>query len=401
MPAPMKVTLALGPGGVREVAEAFLADERLDHVDELDGYTIVEPQGDVVVAACGVTDEATDAFVAFVSQRAGGRPVVLLAPGGPNGFAGRLVGVGIEDVVVLPDACTPEMARALSGQLVFALHKALAKRTPTGRAGDGRGRLIVTLGLKGGAGKTLTSTNLAVSLADAGHSVAIMDVDLQFGDVALALGLMPETTIYDLVRSGGALDAEKLDAYLLRHPTGVRALAAPVRPDQADVVTTDFLKQVCELLRETFDFVVVDTPPGFTPEVITCVDASTDVCVVGALDALALKNTKLGLETLRLMDYPVEQVKLVLNRADTKVGLTAGDVEQVLGLAPDVLVPSDRDITRSVNEGVPIAVGHRRSEAAKAYHRLAALVAGTPAHAAADDEPKKKARRFAALSRSS
>ena len=103
--------------------------------------------------------------------------------------------------------------------------------------GEKLGRMICVLGLKGGSGKTLTSSNLAVSLADAGHSVALVDLDLQFGDVGLTLGLRPEHTVYDLVRAGGTLDAEKLADFLTVHPSGIRALLAPARPDEAGVVT--------------------------------------------------------------------------------------------------------------------------------------------------------------------
>jgi pilus assembly protein CpaE len=222
--------------------------------------------------------------------------------------------------------------------------------------------MICVLGLKGGSGKTLTSANLAVALADAGHSVGLIDLDLQFGDVGLTLGLRPERTVYDLVRSGGSLDAEKLEDFLTVHPSGIRALLAPARPDQAGVVTPAFLKDVYPLMRSMYDFVIVDTPPSFTPEVIGAVDASTEVCLVAMLDSLSLKNSKLGFETLELMDY-AGPVRLVLNRADTNVGISAEDVVSIMGRTPDMLVPSDRNVTRSVNQGEPIALLHRRSQA--------------------------------------
>jgi pilus assembly protein CpaE len=111
--------------------------------------------------------------------------------------------------------------------------------------------MICVLGLKGGGGKTLTSANLATSLALRGHSVAVVDLDLQFGDVGLALGLSPERTLYDLVRSGGSLDAEKLAHFMTPHSSGVHALLAPARPDQAGAVTTQFLADVYPRLRET------------------------------------------------------------------------------------------------------------------------------------------------------
>src|SRR5207247_7423910 len=129
------------------------------------------------------------------------------------------------------------------------------------------------------------------------------DLDLQFGDVTLSLGMSPERTVYDLAKSGGTLDADKLDGYLMTHSSGVRVLAAPTRPDHASTISISFLRDVYAVLRSSFDYVIVDTPPGFTPEVIASIDSSTDICMVGMLDSLSLKNTKLGLETLELMGY--------------------------------------------------------------------------------------------------
>ena len=230
--------------------------------------------------------------------------------------------------------------------------------------------VICVLGLKGGSGKTLTATNLAVSLAQEGHTVAIMDLDLQFGDVALAMGMNPVRTMYDVVRSGGSLDAEKLEDFLVEHPSGVRALLAPVRPDQATVISVAFLAEAQRLLAEMFEFVVIDTPPAFSPEVISAVDASTDVLVVVMRDTLSLKNSKLGLETLERMDYDRRRVKVLLNRANTDVGIDRDDVLAILGRDVDVFLPSDREITRSVNQGVPISM-QRGSEAAGVFRAMA------------------------------
>jgi pilus assembly protein CpaE len=119
------------------------------------------------------------------------------------------------------------------------------------------------------------------------------------------------------------------------------------------------------------DAVIVDTPPGFTPEVIATIDVSAEICMVGMLDSLSLKNTKLGLETLDLMGYDTEKLTLVLNRADSRVGITPDDVSTIIGRVPDVLVPSDREIPRSVNEGIPIVASKQHSGAAKAFRKLA------------------------------
>ena len=235
--------------------------------------------------------------------------------------------------------------------------------------------MVCILGPKGGTGKTVTASNLTVGLAKAGKRAVVVDLDLQFGDIGIALGLEPQRTVYDLASSWGALDAEKLDAYLATHSSGARALLAPIRPDQASAVTNDLLREVYGLLRSTYDVVVVDTPPDFTPEVIAAIDESSHVCMVTAMDSLSLKNTKLGLETLDLMGYERHGVSLVLNRSDSQVGITHGDVEQIIGRQPDVFVPSNREVPRSLNEGVPIVLANGRSRVAAAFRELIVMYA--------------------------
>jgi pilus assembly protein CpaE len=140
----------------------------------------------------------------------------------------------------------------------------------------------------------------------------------------------------------------------------------------------DFLRDVYASLRRSFDYVVVDTPPGFTPEVIASIDSSSHLCLVGMLDSLSLKNTKLGLETLDLMGYERDRVCLVLNRADSHVGIEREDVTAVIGRTPDVMIPSDREIARSVNEGTPIILGQERSAAAQAFQELVSYFSFVP-----------------------
>jgi pilus assembly protein CpaE len=343
---------------------------------------------DVLVVACGQYTAAVGDYIAQAALTRPERPVVLLAPVSGNGHVADAFGRGAEDVLTLPQDGTPEHAAELAPEVVFALEKALARHRGAAVATDRRlGRLICTLGLKGGSGKTLTAVNLAVALADAGKRVAVVDLDLQFGDVGLALGLTPERTLYDLVRAGGSLDAGKLADFMPAHASGVRALLAPARPDQAGVVSPEFLAGVYPVLRESCDFTIVDTPPSFTPEVIGAVDACSDVCMVAMLDSLSLKNTKLGLQTLERMDYDPQRVRIVLNRADSKVGITPDDVIAILGRTPTVLVPSDRDVTRSVNRGEPIAAANRRSQAARAFQALAAM------YIADEGNERKPARR--------
>ncbi len=149
---------------------------------------------------------------------------------------------------------------------------------------------------------------------------------------------------------------------------------APRRPDQASAIKVDFLCGLFDALTAMTDHVVVDTPPSFTPEVIASIDRSDDVCVVAMLDALSLKNTRLALETLERMHVREDAIHVVLNRADSKVGVTTEDAAALLGRTPDVLVPSSRDITRSVNEATPIVAGAAGSDAGRAFRSLAEAI---------------------------
>ncbi len=325
---------------------------------------IHETSNDLLVVVCSGQSEPVLSLIDNAVTERPRRPVVVLSHGSPNGFTRRVFAAGADDVVMMP---------VTSDEVLFALQKAIARKAGTTDTGSfTRAPLICVLGPKGGTGKTLTSTCLAVALAEYGKTVALVDLDLQFGDVALCMGLTPEATIFDLVRTGGSLDQEKLDGFLMKHSSGVKVLIAPSRPDHAAVVSVDFLREVYATLRVMFDYVVVDTPPGFTPEVIATIDNATSICMVGMLDALSLKNTKLGLETLDLMGFPSENIKLLLNRARTRVGISDDEVVAIMGREPDILVPSDRDIPRAVNEGKPILTAKPQAEASVAFRQLAA-----------------------------
>jgi pilus assembly protein CpaE len=143
-------------------------------------------------------------------------------------------------------------------------------------------------------------------------------------------------------------------------------------------VTAEMMTTVYALLREEYDFVIVDTPPSFTAEVIATVDVANWICAVAMFDALSLKNARLGLETVELMGHAADQIRVVLNRAGTNVGISDADAVEILGRVPDVFVPSDREITVSINEGVPVVLGNSRSDAAKALDSLADLFVYTP-----------------------
>ena len=329
---------------------------------------------DLLIVACGGEATRALAFIASAVKERPELPIVVAYQGAPNGFVGAAFEAGADDVLMLAGEPGDLASPPTEADVLFTLQKAVARRNgaPSPSA-ERHSRMICILGPKGGSGKTVVASNLGVALASQGAKVALVDLDLQFGDLALTLGLEPDRTIYDLATSGGSLDHEKLEAFLSRHPSGLRLLMAPTRPDQWSSITVDFLNRVYHLLRAMHDYVIIDTPPGFTPEVIASIDGASDVCMVASLDMLSLKSTKVALETLRLMGHDLGRLSLVLNRADSRVSLTPQDVEAIVGAKPDVMIPSHRDVTRSVNEAEAIVTTSPRSEAAKAFKKLAHL----------------------------
>jgi len=307
--------------------------------------------------------------------------LVVLHTGSPNGLMERAFQAGADDLIAIPQ--TPD-------SLAFAIQKAVTRcrgvmpQTATGT-------MICILGPKGGTGKTLVACNLGVALAMQGKRAVVVDADLQFGDIGIALGLTPERTMYDLALSGGEFDEDKLDRFLLPHSSALRVLLAPTRPDQAGAIEITMLRDVYTALRRYNDFVIIDTPPAFSAEVIASIDSASELCVVGMLDALSLKDTKIGLETLALMGYDPGAVTLVLNRADTNVGISHADVEHILGRRPDVLIPSDRAIPRAITDGLTIVAAEPASGAARAFNQLAGLYLGKQAPAETRGEESREA----------
>jgi pilus assembly protein CpaE len=367
--APIRTLVSLDTGiDEAAVLAALPSDHSIQIVGFLQGVeeswaTLQDAATDLLVIACSGYSERALSLIGGTAREHPELPIVVLSQSSPDGFLSRLFEMGADDVVRLPEA--PERVR-------FTLQKVVARRRAmASTSSSGSGSMICVLGPKGGTGKTVTTANLASALAATEKRVAVIDLDLQFGDVALCMGVRPETTIHDLAISPGTLDADKLDAYLVPHESGAKVLVAPTRPDHAAVITVDFLRDIYGILRATNDFIVVDTSPGFTPEVISAIDASSDICMLSMLDTLSLKNTRLGLETLDLMGYDNARTVLVLNRADSRVGISDDDVERIVGRKPEVRVPSDVEVTRSVNDGKPIVLGRPKSEAAQSFRRLA------------------------------
>jgi len=252
--------------------------------------------------------------------------------------------VPADDAEALLQACTRSLA--VSRQL----------RHLEARAGESsHGRVILVFGAKGGCGKTTLATNLGAALASLHRGrVCLVDLNLEFGDVAIAMQVEPTRTISDALGMQGGLDRDGIKSMVIPCGEDLDVLLAPRQPADAEFVTAGLIDEVVTLLAEMYDYVVIDSPPAFNDGVLKCFDLADTYVLLTTLDMLALKNFKVTLDTLDALGYPRARWRVVLNRYDSHVGLTAEDIEQVIGLPIQVRLPSSKDVPASVNRGVPI-----------------------------------------------
>ncbi len=238
-----------------------------------------------------------------------------------------------------------------------------------------QGQVITVFSTKGGAGKSMIACNVAVRLAKKSSGmVALVDADLQFGDVAVMLKLAPQHTIVDAVGSLDRIDANLLQSLLVTHePSGLQVLPAPLEPAFADQIRGEEMVRIVELLRTFCTHVVIDTPAYFNDVVLGLIEVSDDVLLVAGMDIPNIKNVKIGLQTLRLLNTPLSKLKLILNRANSKVKLDVSEVERTLQIKADCLIPSDIAVPQSVNQGTPVVLDAPKSGVAKSIEQLADL----------------------------
>lgn len=278
---------------------------------------------------------------------------------------------GARDVVDVEDTVSLSSAVERARELWTAL------RGPSGA--QQLGRVVTVFSPKGGVGKTTMAVNLALALTERGaRRVCLVDLDLAFGDVAITMQLFPTHSIEHAIGSEETLDAAQLDTLLTRHADSMMVLAAPAHPDVRERVSPALVGKVLRTLRESFDFVVVDTAPSFDEQVLTALDETDECVIVATLDVPTLKNVKVALETLDMLDIARGHRHLLLNRADDAVGITPDKVEGILGMPVAASVSSSVDVAAATNSGNPIVVatpGHQTSQAVRA---LASEIAGVP-----------------------
>jgi pilus assembly protein CpaE len=271
----------------------------------------------------------------------------------------------LNDILILPQP---------ADTIAFSLRKAARDR----QGGQAKAsRVIMVSSTKGGTGKTSIAVNLAVGLADTRLRTLLIDLDVQFGDVGIVLGLdRPAKTLHDLIAVADDLDTEKLRGYVVRHESGLSILPAPLRPEEGEAIDATRIAGILQTARGMFDAIVVDTAPLFDGPMLTALDRSDQLLLVSTPDVPSMKNIRLALQTLELLGFPVERVALVANRSGMAGGASASEMADTIGKEIRFVLPEDAIVPKSVNSGIPAVLMDPRARFSRGINDIVDALVG-------------------------
>jgi pilus assembly protein CpaE len=259
------------------------------------------------------------------------------------------------------------------------------------------GQLVAVFSPKGGVGRTTIAVNFAVAAAaELGKKTVLVDGSFQFGDVGVLLNLNPKNkSIADLVpelEAGG--EPESMDTFVITHSSGLHVLLAPPSPEMAEMITPAAVRKVLEVLRATNDLVVVDCTATFSDTTLAILDAADVILTALTLEITSIKNMRLFLEVADQLGYEGSKIKLILNRADSTLGIRVADVEHSIGRKVDHTIVSDgRSVVYALNRGVPFVLSNREAQVSQDVLRLATAISGGDHKATVSDDAKQGSRK--------
>lgn len=325
------------------VADDIASADALSICREIDQ---LRPDGSVIWIASGQNPDAIGAM------RAGVR-AILEGPVDPR----KLKASVVENAHQAQKRWQSVVANAVSAQAV-----------------DHRGSVITVISPKGGVGKTTVSTNIAVGLAKkTPNQVVLLDLDVQFGDVASALGLTPTHTLLDVLKGPAKTDLLVLKSFITEHESGLRVIPAPLAPEEASQISAEEITQLLNTLVNQFEYVVVDTSPGFSDLTLAALEKSSDTVIVSELDVPSLRGVRKALDVMIALNLVGNTRKIVLNNMGRIAGLKISDARKLLSEPIAAEIPSSSKVMFSTNEGVPVL---QKARNGKAIRELQGLVDG-------------------------
>jgi pilus assembly protein CpaE len=355
---------------------------------------------DVLVLSPEVKEPDALGLAEFVGRTSPGTAIVLVRDHTWNGLLPAAMRAGIRDVVDMTQG-TDELREAVERAVAWAanLRSATSASQVDGGSRVRRGHIISVFSSKGGSGKTFLTTNLATAIAQVtGEDVAVVDLDVDMGDVFTYFGREPSASIVDLMALGEGADSDQIRSIGVEVAPHTWSFGAPPDP-AAEAPAGEAIGKFLRAIRSEFDYVVVDASVDYSDSALVCFDLSDMICLVTGLDVVGVKHLSKALDTLLTIGLPRERFRVVLNRADSKVGLDASDVERVMKIQVDAMIPSSRLVPTSLNKGRPVVLDEPGSEVSQSITHLAIRFSGadgldaTPGEAFALSADAKK-RRF-------
>ncbi len=357
---------------------------------------------DVVLMDINMPDMDGIAATEKLSAQVPTASVVMMSVQGEADYLRRSMLAGAREFLVKPfssDELTASIRQVYTREQDKLSRMAVAPvatGTPSGGSGGGEdgggdGQIVAIFSPKGGVGRTTVAVNLAVAAAtELGKTVVLVDGSFQFGDVGVLLNLNPKNkSIADLVPELEAGEPESLDTFIINHSAGIRVLLAPPSPEMAELITPSGVRRVLEALRRGHDLVIVDCTSWFNETTLAILDAADIVMTMLSLEITSIKNMRLFLEVAEQLGYDQNKVKLVLNRADSSLGIRVSDVESSIGRKVDHTIVSDgRSVVYALNRGVPFFLSNREAQVSQDILRLAESIAGARAVAPREDVRK-------------
>ncbi len=290
----------------------------------------------------------------------------------------------------------PFTGSELTSTILNIYHKETRKKeiisppsNPATEEDQSSAKVISVFGAKGGIGKTTIAVNLAVELAKTKSAeVLLLDFDLQFGDIASFLNLVPKRTITDLAQVNPIKD-EDIRFNILNHSSGAEILAASTRPEYAEMVTPEHVEQILTVVKPHYNFIICDNSSRFDDISLSNLDIANEIWIVTGIDIPAIKNTKLSLEVLHSLNY-TPKIKLILNRFEKRMGIGIRDIESSLGMKVNYVIPEEEQLTVILNKGVPFIEAIPRSGPAQEIKKMASdLIESTITHSLPDRKETK------------
>jgi pilus assembly protein CpaE len=357
---------------------------------------------DVVLMDINMPDMDGIAATEQLASIVPGAAVVMMSVQGEADYLRRSMLAGAREFLVKPfssDELTASIRQVSARERDKQSRMAVTTLATAGVSSNGTrsadsdepGQIVAVFSPKGGVGRTTVAVNLAIAAAtELGKKVVIMDGSFQFGDVGVLLNLNPKSkSIADLIPELEAGELESIDTFLINHTAGIRVLLAPPSPETAEMITASGVKKVLERLRADHDLVVVDCTSYFNDTTLAVLDAADVILTMLSLEITSIKNMRLFLEVAEQLGYEKGKVRLVLNRADSALGIRVADVEHSIGRKVDETVVSDgRSVVYALNRGVPFFLSNREAQVSQDILRLARSVVGGQSQTATVDDRK-------------